>query len=359
MIRIPLLLAALTTCINAQGAPLPPLDIYGGDSAIEKKIQRCCQVDINRYNELTKAFQTRRLTDPLPLKQQQDLILQKIKAQGQFARVKLSTVFYSDKNDPFTTIDLVKQSESWRLPESRLANHAHLRPREDELFDAELKKHRDLFNQYINSNIKRFISHQLDIKSKGPCPAFHCIFGFTKDEIKTYYIPVNRWVDQHHSALSLALAQLEDNQMRADIILLIGNASDPRWASKTLLPYITDRSASVRNNSMRVLGAILEHHSIKEIPLDTIIKVIDYPYVTDRNKASVILMNIAEKDPATHQKIIDHAGLTLIKLLKLRQPDNHDFAWRILKIISKKKFGEHDIQGWNNWILTHQTRVLR
>jgi hypothetical protein len=47
---------------------------------------------------------------------------------------------------------------------------------------------------------------------------------------------------------------------------------------------------------------------------------------------------------------IREAGPKLIEILKLLQPNNHDFAYAILKKISGKDFGERNYEAWGRWL---------
>lgn len=49
--------------------------------------------------------------------------------------------------------------------------------------------------------------------------------------------------------------------------------------------------------------------------------------------------------------MIARAGPTLLKLLALEQPNNHDFAYQILKQVSGQDFGEHEVARWRAWLL--------
>jgi hypothetical protein len=40
----------------------------------------------------------------------------------------------------------------------------------------------------------------------------------------------------------------------------------------------------------------------------------------------------------------------LVDMLALRQPNNHDFAYLILKTISGRDFGEHAVDDWRAWV---------
>jgi hypothetical protein len=43
-------------------------------------------------------------------------------------------------------------------------------------------------------------------------------------------------------------------------------------------------------------------------------------------------------------------GDILVDMLALRQPNNHDYAWRILKTLHGDDLGEHAIDAWRAWV---------
>jgi hypothetical protein len=76
------------------------------------------------------------------------------------------------------------------------------------------------------------------------------------------------------------------------------------------------------------------------------------PTTTDRNKAVAVVAGlVARPDGAKlYREVIAQAGPILIKLLALEQPNNHDFAYSILKQVSGKDFGERDVAAWQRWL---------
>ncbi len=50
--------------------------------------------------------------------------------------------------------------------------------------------------------------------------------------------------------------------------------------------------------------------------------------------------------------VATRAGATLLAMLRLQQPNNHDFAYSILKRISGQSFGERDYAAWEAWLST-------
>lgn len=92
---------------------------------------------------------------------------------------------------------------------------------------------------------------------------------------------------------------------------------------------------------MRVVGATVSSRTLEQLPLHKILLALNYPELTDRNKAAFIISSIAAHDVTTHKQIIMESGGTLINLLKLKQPNNHEFAYKILKTMSHKNYSYH------------------
>ena len=100
---------------------------------------------------------------------------------------------------------------------------------------------------------------------------------------------------------------------------------------------------------LRVLAVIANDHPEIAIPLDPVLEALQFPTTTDRNKASAILAGLARR-PEHRAAIRANAGPALIAMLALAQPNNHDFAYEILKLISSRDLGEHAIAEWRAWL---------
>ena len=50
-----------------------------------------------------------------------------------------------------------------------------------------------------------------------------------------------------------------------------------------------------------------------------------------RKKAAYVLLGLINSDSTIHSEVIEYAGYTLVEILKLEQPNNHDYAFQILK----------------------------
>lgn len=196
-----------------------------------------------------------------------------------------------------------------------------------------------------------------DFKSKS-CPVVHCIWGFDKKELQ-YDVPeLKRGASKYKNQLMDIIEHSANNTEREQAIFILAHISNYQELAHFLMKFTNDPDESVRNNTMRVLGAILAQHDVTGLDIDRILKALDYPYVTDRNKAGYVLLNIVLKDKSSRPLVIKRSGTTLIKLLMLNQPNNHDFAYRILKVISNKNYSDRDYQSWQKWADSETNKLI-
>jgi len=325
-----------------------PLDVYGVDGITKTKILHTLGDEIRRYAEEMKKInmsnaeptQSKKQT----LKMQKKQLLKKVHSFGNFAFVKFSPVFYPGVRKVYLTIDIVTKHDRNRIPKSKKRLIKHLKNN-----DSELKLLYKLWSDYVTHNNNLMYQEGYVNKMKS-CPFVHCIWGFDKSEEKKY-VKKFREIANHKASVLMEQIRFSPNQQqRADAIFLLAHADDYNKTASFLAHFIDDNDSVVRNNVMRVLGGIVFKHNVKNIPLAKIIKALDYPYVTDRNKAASILFGLVNNDKMYHKEILTKAGPTLIKLLALKQPNNHDFAYLILKKISHKDYSELDMESWKKWM---------
>jgi HEAT repeat protein len=139
---------------------------------------------------------------------------------------------------------------------------------------------------------------------------------------------------------------------RASAAYLLAHVKNGEDLVQILLPSIYDDSYLVRNNVMRVLSEIGMKHPEIDIPLSLILQAVNFPNVTDRNKSLAILYSLAKR-PEMKERIVLQVGNILVELLKLKQPNNHESAWAILKELSGKDFDEYNYGVWSNWVNEH------
>lgn len=181
-----------------------------------------------------------------------------------------------------------------------------------------------------------------------PCPAFHCIFTF-QDDLAPYETRFREGALAHADALERMLATDADFADRGHAAYLLAHHPDEGRVARAMIARLTDPSSFVRNNAARVLAFMARETDTKAVPLEPFLRLIDGPTTTDRNKALAVLDGLA-RDPAHHRTIRERAGAWLLELLALEQPNNHEFAWSILKRISGEAYGARDYAAWRRWL---------
>ncbi|WP_437757386.1 hypothetical protein [Sorangium sp. So ce1389] len=160
-------------------------------------------------------------------------------------------------------------------------------------------------------------------------------------------LPVLRGVDVYGTD-----KEDKDPEDRGAAAFLLAHIKDGEKLVSLMLPMLNDPDALVRNNAMRVLMDVAMLHHDVSIPLTPFLKALDGPTTTDRNKAAAVTWGLIDRPEGTklYAQVIKEAGPTLLKLLKLEQPNNHDAAYRILKKVSGKDFPERDHAAWEKWL---------
>lgn len=324
------------------------IDVYGVDEDTERKIINCCTEKIIRYEELKEKILIKRSKashhDQLNIKLMHDKIVDEIKKISGATLVELSTILYPERTIRYTTVDIVKEDEIFRIPKApkrSITNNLSINTKVNNLFL--------IWNDYNIKNSILFNTGRLKKDTK-KCPASHCVWGFDDNEMNKYYTILHRQSKKYEATLQNIILHSSDELQRGDAIFILANSDNYVSTVDFLIEFIDDESDLVRNNAMRVIAAILAKHKVKAPPLNKIIQALNYPYVTDRNKAAYLLLSVARNDASTHDEIIKSSGDTLIKLLKLKQPNNHDLSYQILRTISHRNYADGDVKSWREWI---------
>lgn len=182
-----------------------------------------------------------------------------------------------------------------------------------------------------------------------PCPVYHCAMGFEHPKLKPYLKVFNDGAIKEKAMILETLNHDLDPARRAAAAFLVGHFRDPHEIISVLSPHISDKDEEVRNNVMRVIGATMAKAKIIDIDVSPFLNALDSPSTTDRNKALYVLFNAADSK-AAKQVILQKGGKQLVALTRLKQPNNHDWAYLILKKISGKDFGATNSAGWAAWV---------
>ena len=266
-----------------------------------------------------------------------DVIEAEIRAAGDFAFVHVGVTSYSD-GGRFLSIDLVDTADRERRMRFRVPPTGQL-PDPDGLVALWLQ-YEAKYHELSNRNAIDFTTG---------CRFWHCLAPFGHPALVPYAEAFATRVPTAEQALARVLRDDARDEHRAAAAFLLAHLASGERVVELMVPAIDDPSTHVRNNAMRVLSVMAHEHPEVAIPLDPVLVALNYPTSLDRNKASAILAGLA-KQPAYHEPIRLRAGEILVDMLALRQPNNHDWAYRILKEISGRDLGEHDVAAWRAWI---------
>ena len=353
MKKLGLIVISLCLLVGKVSASPDNFDIFGVEEQTKQQITTACAETISVYMDyITKLFSSSTAPSEQQLIHKKNLeqqIIKTAKKYGHFSEAVISSVSYPFEKEAFATLDLVKASDKHRLPEQSQAL-----PKKTIRYKKEIKKLFTTWDSFINRKMDLMRKNQLDF-SKLSCPVPHCAWGFDEQDLMETLPILQKGAVTYQTELEFIIKFDKNHQKRSDAVFILANHQDYQMLAEFLINFTDDPNDIVRNNVMRVLGAIAEKHQIKAIDINRILKALNYPNVTDRNKAAYVLLGIVSQNRATHQLVINQAGNTLIELLKLKQPNNHGFAYYILKTISQQKYGERDYEQWEKWIHSHQT----
>lgn len=339
--------------VNVCAAAPENFDIFGVDDKTKQLIHSECAKLISKYLlYTTQLFSSSSAPSNQQLKHKLELemkIISKARQFDDFTYAKVSTVNYPIDKETYATLDLVKSTDKHRLPRQK-----RLYAKKTFNHSKEVNELFGLWETYLDKKLDLMRKNQLDFNASS-CPVLHCVWGFDQHELKDILPKLKGGATKHKSALQKIIQHDTDNQKREEAVFILAHGDDYNELAQFLIKFTDDPNESVRNNVMRVLGAIVSKYEVSQLDFNRILSAVNYPCVTDRNKAAYVLLGIVRRDSSTHQLVIDQAGDTLLELLKLKQPNNHGFAFEILKVISQQSYQEQDYSSWEKWIHSHQT----
>jgi hypothetical protein len=274
----------------------------------------------------------------------QDSLLARVNALGDFAFVQPSLVTYypPDGQVAYLTIDVVERADGARrlrfcaAPTGKHADPAGL--------VAAWRAYQDKYFELLQQG-------KVAAENK-PCPAWHCLGDPTDPALRAWAEKFVTDVPAHGDELAAILADDADARARAAAAFLLAYLPDGKRVVALELAALDDPEAEVRNNAMRVLAFIAMEHADLDVPIEPILPALDGPLTTDRNKALAIVAGLVHRPGGVekYRAAIVGAGDVLLRLLALQQPNNHDFAWDILRTVSGQELDERDLDGYAAWL---------
>lgn len=260
-----------------------------------------------------------------------------------FAYAKVSLITYSyHPSCHYLTVDVVEpRDQKRRMPfKKKPAGHY-----------GDLGGLFKKWDEYMAAGFELMQKGELSKKDYYPCKQFHCVWGHLHPRLA----PFEKLFEEGVAAHQLEIAQIflddSDADKRANAAFLLAYMTDLTQLMPILEQGFNDSDSTVRNNSLRVLVYIAQGHPEFSLPIEKVVAALDYPDTTDRNKAAAILFMVAQ-NPQTrlkYQAQLNQAIPILLEMLALKQKNNHDIAYQILKLLSGQDFGETNLLEWKKW----------
>lgn len=284
--------------------------------------------------------------DSVAYTKQKNKLMERIKKENGFLYVHFDTIVYpgKDKLKMHSTLEIIDKNHPERM---RFVKEDAPIPKPS----PSIKHPADV----IESMIKYQDTQQEILLTPGvgnisaPCPVYHCLMGFAHPRLKPYLNEFNEAAVKQKPLILSTIKSDPSPARRGAAIFLVGHFQNPTEIITILLPYVNDSDRLVRNNVMRVIGETVEKSKIADFDLTTIHPNLTSPYTSDRNKALYVLYE-ASKSKQNQPLILKNDGTALLEILRLEQPNNHRYAYLLLKKLSGKDFGSTNVPAWSKWM---------
>ncbi len=279
--------------------------------------------------------------------QRVQLIKQMQQAEG-YLFLDIHEINYPGVTDHYITIDVVTKNEPERM-------HWVYDEHDSEAVQSAPPDLIDKMTEYSQLSEHIMLTEPTAAKDI-VCPVYHCFMGFNHPQLKPYLSVFNNGVTRDKALILRALKEEQDPNRRASAVFLVGHFTDPQEIIEVLLPHVNDTHSLVRNNVSRVIGMTLLKAKSVDLKAKPFLELLKSPYITDRNKALFVLYNLSRSSKARNDYI--QFSSRLLALFELKQPNQHDMAYMILKQLSGQDFGEHNVVAWQQWLASQQVSLL-
>jgi hypothetical protein len=260
-----------------------------------------------------------------------------------FALCRYSVVEYPG-NVMRVTVNLVDQGDEWRM--QFLPDPQGQPPDPDGLVSA--------WGSYVEKLEELRRAGAYPTFGEGTCRAVVCYGGFAHPELAHREQPFVDGVPRHFEELVRVVREDRDEVRRMGAVMLLSYHSSREEIAKAIVPAVKDPSAGVRNEALRLLGAVQKDQKRVISPLEPVLEALWFPLGTDRNKAGWALVRIVETEGAVRRKqILDTAGEMLMQMVGMEQPIDHEPALKVLTILAGRDLGA-DEAAWRRWLAETQ-----
>ncbi|PTL77916.1 HEAT repeat domain-containing protein [Vitiosangium sp. GDMCC 1.1324] len=186
----------------------------------------------------------------------------------------------------------------------------------------------------------------------GSCRAFSCFGRFDHPELAPLEPRFVEGVPRNFDALVRVLREDRDEGKRMSAVNLLAYGPSREQVLQALLPSVRDPAQGVRNEVLRVFGAMQKDQPRVIIPLEKVLEALWFPTTPDRNKAAWALVRILETEGAIHrEQILEKAGEPLLEMVAMQVRTDREPAHKVLTLLAGRDLGE-DGEVWRQWAQT-------
>ncbi|XXF75059.1 hypothetical protein P2318_18480 [Myxococcaceae bacterium GXIMD 01537] len=256
-----------------------------------------------------------------------------------FALVRNSVSAYAADQTLRVTVDVVDAGDEWRMRYGPAPTGSVAEP--EGLLTAWSAYHARMW-ALVNAK-------EISTQDVSPCRALHCFYGPGHPELMKLEEPLLSGVPKHFAVLAEMLHTDRDASKRAQAAYLLAYGPSREAVAAALVPAMNDPEEAPRNAAMRVLWVLQDHADRPVVPLDAVLRGLQGPLISDRNKAGGLLAALVKKDASQRARILREAGEVLLEMAGARQVIERQPALDVLRTLAGKDLGE-DPAAWRAWV---------
>lgn len=181
------------------------------------------------------------------------------------------------------------------------------------------------------------------------CPAFYCTWGSATPALAELERRFAQDVPNYRELLRGAARDDRDPARRARAMYLLTYLSDGAEVSAAVAEGLLDPSDKVRAAAMQIITDMAVYHAETPVPVDEVLRTLDFPFPEDRNRALALFLSIASS--ADYRDFLLYkAGDRILPMLRSRHPVTRSNAYTALTILSGEGFPENDHDAWDRWL---------
>lgn len=333
---VALLLACSAAPVAAQStATLRGVDAYRS-SILTSAVLRA------RYGGKLQEFATLRNHRRPASEEKAELIRRKIETEVRatpgiaYAALALNEYYTSTDHGLYASFDLVDEADRSRL--AFLPAPTRTLPDPDGLLSA--------WNRFYEAGSALAKRGEMPV-DRPECPGFYCQWAAVTPELKELQAKLSAGAKAKERELAASLLYDASGERRAAALFVLSYGAKGEKVVDYCLSALKDSSPAVRGAALQILADIVNHHPDYHVPIEKVLPLLDDPSGAVRGKAMGLLVPMVG-DEGRRKATLAYAP-RLVDLLKLSQPDNHDLAFTLLGLVSKKPFPQKDFVSWESW----------